>query len=572
MLIAFFSILKPVNAAVPPQISDYTIHQFSSNIQINQDTSLTVTERIEAEFVRPKHGIFRVIPVVYSARGKTIRAKLEILSVSDESDNPYQYETSRLKQSIKIKIGNPNKTISGPKTYLIKYKISKILLRYPEHEELYWNVTGHEWDTRIDYAAVTINSPYATITKTNCFAGRFGSQEKFCLADFTANRADAKTITPLNPGDDFTIAVALNKNNQLKFPGLIQRIITFLTDNWGYSAALFPLIIMLFFWYKKGRDQRYLTDNIYYRPEDQKTRAVFLFEREHLPLVYSPLKGLTPAQVGTIIDERVDIQDVVAEIVELARLGFLKISKIKKNEYRLEKTGKKPAGLKNYQLYLRESLFKKKDNVLLSELKNKFYRHLSKFKNKLYQSLVEEKIFPANPEKTKNAWLGIAIFIIVGGIFLTTVAAVISFNSAPLFLAVLVVLPALIISRAMSRRTAWGHALYRQISGLRWYLDKGKWREEIAEKHLFLEEVLPLAIALGTVKKLAKEMAALKIKPPSYLEGMTSSTLGYDLGHFSRLAATRLVAAPSSRSSWSGGSGFSGSSGGGFGGGGGGSW
>ena len=128
----------------------------------------------------------------------------------------------------------------------------------------------------------------------------------------------------------------------------------------------------------------------------------------------------------------------------------------------------------------------------------------------------------------------------------------------------------------MGRRTAWGYSLYRQIVGLRFYLNLGKWREEITEKNLFFEEILPLAMALGIIDKLAKKMADLGIEPPRYFQGMVLANFGRDFDSFNTLASSNLSSSPTSsgRSSWSGGSGFSGggSAGGGFGGGGGSSW
>ena len=131
----------------------------------------------------------------------------------------------------------------------------------------------------------------------------------------------------------------------------------------------------------------------------------------------------------------------------------------------------------------------------------------------------------------------------------------------------------------MPKRTPQGYAFFRQIVGLRWYLDKGKWREEIAEKNLFFEEILPLTICLGLVNKLSKEMAVLGVEPPSYFVGFNTRTFSSDFNHFCRQANSTFLSSPggswSSRSSWSGGSGFSGGrgfSGGGFGGGGGRSW
>jgi len=569
--------------------SGYVIEDFKSEIEVNKDTSLTVVEAIKVNFFVQKHGIFRIIPVIYSAKGKTIRARLTAVTVTDENGNPYRFQTSHYNQSIKIKIGDPNKTIAGLHTYVIKYQINKVLLRYQDHDEVYWNVTGSEWDTTIKKASAKIESPLASIQKVDCFAGTTGSQQKNCTADHQDKTAQFTTTSPLSWGKDFTIVVALDKNNQLDFPGPIQRITGFLIDNWGYLVALAPLSVLFYFWYKRGRDLKYLSDNIYTKPENKKTTTAPLFSREHLPTVYSPIDGLTPAEVGTIIDEKVDIQDIVAEIIELARLGYLEIKKTetkkllrKKIDYFFIKKNKNPTKLRDYQKYLLEKLFAaNQDKVSLSQLKNKFYKHLKTFKDKLYAHLVKNKIFAGNPEKIKIKWTAIYAFLTMTSFIATVFFAVLTTNGAPVFFSLVTIIPAIYLINSMPRRTAWGHSLFRQITGLKWYLDKGKWREEIAEKHLFLEEILPLAICLGIVKKLAKQMAVLGVKPPSYFTGITTRHLYSDLNHFSVRAASNLTSAPggtwSGKSNWSGGSGFSGgssggSSGGGFGGGGGGSW
>jgi len=551
--------------------SDYLIKNFTSEITLNQDTSLTVREKIKVDFSQRSHGIYRVIPIIYSAGGKTIRAKFRALSVTDEKSQPVPFQTKRYNQSIKLKIGDSGKTIIGNQLYVITYQIKRVVLSYKTHDEIYWNVTGSEWGTEIESASAQVKSDFARITKTNCFG---------CQTEFTDNQAKFVATQSVGRGRDFTIVVGLDKNNQLKFPGILARIMQTVTGNWGYLIAFLPVVIMFLAWYKKGRDKRYLSDNIYYQPKNQKKRRVSVFARPHLPLVYHPIDNLTPAQVGTIIDEKVDMQDVVAEIVELARLGYLRIKKIKKKkiffnetDYQFEKTRKNKAKLKEYQKLILNGIFAQKDIVGLSELKNKFYKHLTGIKKKLYRNLVDQKMFPASPDTVRAIWWGVASALAIFSFFLAQVFVGLTANSGPLVICIPASIFALIIPKFMPRKTAWGYSLHRQAKGLQWYLGKGKWREEIAEKHLFLEEMLPLAIALGVVGKLAKDMAGLGIEPPSYLSGIAINALAADLTSFQAMAASNLNASPSGRSSWSGGSGFSGGgSGGGFGGGGGGRW
>jgi len=455
-----------------------------------------------------------------------------------------------------------------------------ILQRFKTHDELYWNVTGHEWDTTINSASAKVESPFATIENATCFAGPYRSQSRHCTTSRDANQVTLSTTQYLRPGDDFTVVVALDPDNSLTFPSFIQKAGKTLVDNWAYLIPLTVLGLALLLWYQKGRDIRFAEDYIFYRKEDAQTERLPLFAREHLPLAYRPIDGLTPAEVGTIIDERVDTKDVIAEIVELARLGFIKIKKLKKkgwfkkDDYLLTKLKRGSSKLKNHQKYLLRSLFSKNSpEVKLSQLEGNFYSHLEEFKNLLYQGLVEQKIFASNPEHARWGYLSLAFLLAILGNGFLALTASLSGNYGPSIFYLFPTTPLLfLVAYKMPRRTAWGHSLYRQAKGLQFYLEKGKWRQEIQEKHLFFEEILPLTISLGLVRKLARGMEKLGVKPPEYFQ--TDGLRFYPaFKSFAASASTNLAVNPSGKSSWSGGSGFSGGfSGGGFGGGGGSSW
>jgi uncharacterized membrane protein len=578
LLIFFLGRASLVSAA-----GSYLIKDFTSQITLNQDTSLTVSEKIEVDFSEQRHGIIRVVPVIYSAGFRPILSQLKVLSVVDNQNQPIPYQAERFEQSSKITIGDTNKTIIGPQTYVITYQIKRVVLSYQGQPEIYWNVIGSEWDTVIEKASAVVFSDFAEIKKVDCFAGLIQGKDKFCESSFQKNQADFKITQEGGYGSDFTVVIGLDQNNQLHFPGFLQRLAWGLKDNWGYLAALLPLLVMLLAWWRWGRDKRFLSENIYFQPGSKKQRNVSPFERSHLPLVYHPIDGLTPAQVGTIIDERVHLKDVLAEIVELARLGFLKIKKTTqkkflgtRDDYVFIKVEKKTEKLTNYQKYLWEKIFEKGSEVKLIDLKDKFAVHIGKMRDLIYESLVKKKVFPQNPYSVRILWIILIVFLSGFAFFSTVFYTAMTVNPGPMILFFPALIPAFFLTQHMGRKTAWGYSLYRQTVGLRWYLEKGKWREEIAEKNLFFEEILPLAMALGIVEKLAKEMAVLGVEPPSYFQGVAMSSFGRDFNSFNALAGSNLSSTPSSgKSSWSGGSGFSGgggSSGGGFGGGGGSSW
>ncbi len=546
--------------------ADYEINNFESEITLNQDLSLTVKEKVETNFLVAKHGIYRVIPYIYTHKGKTIRADLKVLRVTDENGLSVDYKVSNYNQSKKIQIGEADKTVMGKKDYIIEYNADQVVLDYGNGPEIYWNVTGNEWDVLIEKAEAKVISPFGEITKTECFG---------CESSFDKNQADFK-------GDEgLTVVVQISKNNQLKTPGLLKKTKNLIEGNWGYLLAGLPTFLMIWVWFKKGRDKKYLSDNIYIKPENGQEKNVNLFDRPHLPLVYSPIKGLSPAEIGTILDQKIDIHDIVSEIVELARLGFLKIKKtekkkilgIKSTNYELIKLNKTTEKLNKFQVDLWESLFERDDQIEISDLKNKFYKKLPKLKSDMYKELEKKGISEGNWEKIQGKWIGIALGLNFLAIFLIiSVFIKNTGNAGPIIISFLGIIPSIILAIKVPRRTAWGYNLYRQIEGLKYYLGKGKWREEIMEKNLFLEEMLPLAISLGVVNKLSKDMKNLGVEPPKYFEGVVINNFSHDLNSFSSSMAANLSATPSGNSSWSGGSGFSGGGGGGFGGGGGGSW
>lgn len=546
--------------------ADYEIKNFEAEINLNQDYSLTIKEKIETNFLIAKHGIYRVIPYIYSHKGKTIKGDLRILKIVDENGFNVDYEVTNYNQSKKIKIGDADKTITGEKIYTIVYTVDQVVLDYGNGPEIYWNVTGDEWDALIEKSKATVKSDFGRIESIETYEGS---------GSFSENQAVFEGVEGL------TVVVQIDKNNQLREPGVIKKITNLIEGNWGYLLAIVPTLLMGWIWFKNGRDRKYLSDNVYVKPENGKEKNVSIFDRPHLPMVYAPIKNLSPAEIGTILDQKIDTSDIVSEIIELARLGFLKIKKtekkkilgIKETDYELVRIDKNIADLSDFQRNLLNSLFDNSYVVKISDLKNKFYKKLPKLRSDIYEELNKKDISEGNWEKIQGKWVGInfvlnflVIFLIVS-VFLKNTG-----NAGPIIVAILGVIPSMILAVKIPRRTAWGYSLYRQIIGLKYYLGKGKWREEIMERSLFLEEMLPIAISLGVVNQLSKDMKDLGVEPPKYFEGVVINNFAHDLNSFSSSVTTNLTSTPSGNSSWSGGSGFSGGSGGGFGGGGGGSW
>jgi hypothetical protein len=604
-LLTSFAFAAPVSIA-QTHTNSYAIKQYTSEIRLEKDTTLTVKETITINFPNPRHGIYRTIPVTHTINGKTIYTKLKVLSVKDDAGNVQNYTLTKQGKNMEIRIGDPDKTVIGTNTYVIIYSIERVLQRYKNHDEVYWNITGSEWDTEILNTKASFSSPFAGITDAKCYSGKVALQDDNCTANFTDQSAEFASTIPISYGGDFTIVVALDKDNDLVFPSQASALLATLYYNWGYILAFLPLLYFSISWLKKGRDKKYLGDNIYYTPENNKEITKPLFAREHLPMVYHPIDNLSPSQVGTIVDEKVDSRDIVAEIIELARLGYMKIEKVQvkkllksTNDYIFHRTEKDIEGLMDYQVLLlkkifdnhlssdvnrkineyfsdsekiKESMNKSLDDkiMILSSLKNNFYLHLPSFKKTLYTNLHDMGYFDGNPDQIRTKWFTKGVIFYLFSILLLSKFNDATGNAIPIIILITTSPISALLANNMPRKTAKGYSFMRQIKGLQFYLRKGKWRHEISEKNLFLEEVMPLAISLGVISEIAKTAKELHLKPPSYLSGFSSVSWGGDISKFGKTTSSTLLSSPGGKS---GGSGFSGgSSGGGFGGGGGGSW
>ena len=74
-------------------VTDWYIQDFSSEIVVNKDSSLDITETITADCGQAvgKHGIFRVLPEKVTVEGRgEIETPIELISIKDLNGNNYK--------------------------------------------------------------------------------------------------------------------------------------------------------------------------------------------------------------------------------------------------------------------------------------------------------------------------------------------------------------------------------------------------------------------------------------------------------------------------------------------------
>lgn len=554
------------------------IDSFDVEIKINTDASIDVKELIQYDFDGlNRHGIFRDIPIKYAARGGNFNLRISDISVIDESNISYQYSISYPDNNIEIKIGDPNKLITGQKTYIINYKIKRAINYFSDHDELYWNVTGNEWQVPIEKSSAKVILPQkinAGQIQKACFSGKLGSTMSCSSITHEdapeINWVSFEQIYDLELSQGLTVVVGWPKGLIAK-PSVLQNVLDIAKDNWILLLPLITLIVMFYLWWTRGRDP--------------KGRGTIVAQ-------YDAPDNLTPAQIGTLIDERVDTKDISSEIVYLATKGYLKITRtenkgiiFKHEDYLLEKL-KDHANLDPSDKRLMDGLFQYATvkSVKLSDLKNKFYKELPDIKNRIFDFLVSKGYFPKSPSKVKQTYIIIGTLAMVGVMLSAEIFTrlipnfgVIGFISV--FVSGLIIL---IFGSVMPVKTKKGVETKENILGLKEYLqvaekDRIKFFNAPEKNPEHFEKLLPYAMVLGVEMEWARQFEGIYNQSPSWYFDPSGGTFNSlilinSLNNFSHSANAALTVAP--RSAAGGGSGFSGGgfSGGGFGGGGGGSW
>ena len=552
------------------------ISSFNSQIKINADASINITETIYYDFGdAAHHGIFRDIPYHYQARGGNYDVKISIGSVTDLDHNPYQYTTSNINGQVEVKIGDPNTTVTGAHTYVINYSVLGAINYFSDHDELYWNVTGNQWQVPIDQATAQVflpgNIPVGQIQK-QCFEGNSGSTASCSGTSYsspTAVTSDQVSFNQyqLGPSQGLTIVVGFPKGLVTQ-PSAWQKFLWTLRDNWGLGLPILALLLMFYLWHSKGKD-----------PAGFST----------IVAQYEAPEGLTPTEAGTIIDETADNKDISAEIIYLATRGYIKITRLESKilglfnhtDYQLDllKDGK---DLPNeFEQLMLTALFGMATTVKLSQLKNQFYQDLIKIRKSIFKSVVDKGYFLQNPNTVRSLYISGAVLMVFASIWFGAGTQNV-YNFLGLITSALIVGA---FGYFMPKRTVKGAQAKQYILGLKMYLsvaeaDRLKFFNAPEKSPERFEKLLPYAMVLGVEKDWAKQFEGLYSQPPGWYNdpyggAFNAVIFTNSLHSFSQSAGTTFASRPGGGGgAWGGGSGFGGGgfSGGGFGGGGGGGW
>lgn len=557
-------------------VSNFDITSFNADETLTRHDpqgELRIVEHINVNFTDSNHGILRAIPQSY----KHHKLQLKVNKISSDTGAPTQYSTYTSNGNTVLKIGDPNSTVTASQEYTIDYTLHNVITFYDDHDELYWDVNGDQWDQPTELVTVQLHLPDGLKIKNRpiCYAGSYGGKDQGCGAAAAGNEILVSTTAPLTPRQTLTYVAGFDKNY-------------FQPSKWYESAgeylwviikvALLPILVLIYCfsrWLRTGKDD--------------KGRGTIVPQ-------YGPPDGLKPLEAGTLIDFKTDNKDITATIIDLAIRKYLKIIENKESKmlrkdkltYVLQLVNNDYTGLTQHETTLLNELFNQKtigEMVTLDKARSSLYTTAKTIRSEVAAKLTTEGYFKQDPTKA-----GTTLYVIAGILFgvVWILGAVIGFEIVAGFVIASVIL--VIFGFIMPARTAKGVEAVEHMKGLKMYLDVAEKDriqklqgpdaqyaanagEPVKTVELF-EKLLPYAMVLGVERQWAGQFEGLYNTPPDWYSGNWSTfnaiyltdTLNRGIGS----AVNESFASPSS----SGGSGFGGGgfSGGGGGGGGGGGW
>ncbi len=303
-------------------------------------------------------------------------------------------------------------------------------------------------------------------------------------------------------------ARAVELESQVAFDRNWRPIINLIVGAFSLLFVVLAPLLLYLIWYTRGRD------------------AEADFVAEYLP---EPPSDMPPGMVGTLLDEKADMEDILATLVDLGHKGYIRMEELEPKKkglfgrgeadfsYTLEKQA--DGQLRTYERQLITSLFgSSKTERKLSDLKTKFYKHLPKIRSELYEEVVEEGLFVSHPEKTRSRWviLGIAALLAAVVFGCTINIVLVSFSDFALCLPLgfgLFAFGMIFLARWMPRKTQEGAEQAARWQAFRTYLEDIDTYTDLERATELFDRYLPYAIAFGLESKYIKKWSKVESAP-----------------------------------------------------------
>lgn len=341
---------------------------YNIDIIVSEKNVYSITESIIVDLSANynKHGIIRTIPyegIIYRTDSQGHKTEtFEKAIIKNIKVEGYDYSVSNNKDGKNrekvIKIGDANKTVSGIKTYNIKYDFVRPNDTFEGFDEFYYNLLPVNWETRIQYVSFKITFPKKAILNNAVFYT--GANEKILHnlnIDANANSISADNINDIEYKNGLSARIELPDGYfQMNFDRYIVVGIIL-----GVVTIILAIAALLRF-------------------------TIFKQDKVVPIITFNPPKNLTSADIGYIIDGIADNKDIISLLIYWANKDIITIVESSSEEVEFIKMSDLPQNAELYETTIFNKLFEYGDKVQLSSLEYNFASTLKSAKHQLVKS------------------------------------------------------------------------------------------------------------------------------------------------------------------------------------------
>ena len=382
------------------------IRSFIADATLQENGRLIVKETLDIDTSgASRNGIVRVIPSEIEEKGISHRFDVRVHSVTDENGRRVQFSAKQHGGAVTVHIA----TAHGAENqkFVVSYEARGVCNFNKKHPQLYFPFTGNNWPFTIERAEVILRPPAKTgvvESELKAWDGPPGV-EHAASVKLVGDHVLA-TASEIPPGSGLTLEVDF-PNGTVSRSGFLDSF-DWLANDW-YLLVVLPLIaVALLGGYRLLRSRGVV------KAADGEDS-------------WMPPSGLTPVELGTLIDGSCDVQDLTGILLDLSVRGHYTIREIpatgffnlSDRDYEFKKQfAPNNDVLRDYEVIFLEALFGNSSTSYLSNVQGVFRQFVPKIKDSIYANLVSNGFLMKNPEKDRKRFYAIAFSMCCVGIAL----------------------------------------------------------------------------------------------------------------------------------------------------------
>jgi hypothetical protein len=478
---------------VPP---DTTGPSADIALKVLRDGSLSVTETVK---VPGGQQLVRRVPLRVAA--------------GDDQDRVYTIRDAKVTGTGKAEQNGDQLvlTLTGGES-VTTYTVDGSVADLSGNQQVRWQLASG-WDAELAQLTASFIAPVREASSVDCFAGPLGSSRQCSLSEVDHSGIVRVEQDGVKAGERVDLAVRLPPGTvpaNARFEKTATVANAFSPTplaGLGFGAlAVFLILGTLGVWLLRKRDVRALGAG---------SGPVDVLLRDGDRVYFASPDGVLPGQVGTVVDETVDVVDITATVVDLAVRNYLWIAEVRAVtgavDWQLSRRNAADDNLLDFERAIFGLLLPPgTESVLLSELRGRGSLDLRGVSDAMYHDVVRKRWFAHRPDSGRNrlTWVGVGLLVLglAGTVVLTSTA-----GHALLGVALAVAGVALTVGAGwMPSRTARGRALVGQVRGLLDYLHTVKVTDiPAADQEMVFSRSLPYAVVLGETERWLETFAGL---------------------------------------------------------------